>query len=202
VRFRSGVFAGSLLLCTTLVSMRTVRDGWFVLLVALLIIAAGSARNSQAHPRDPLTSGHRVAAAVLAVLFVFVWAKKRDLSNAHLEALAAKRFPVKAAAFVLQRGFPGPLYNDYDWGGYLIWRLPQLPVSVDGRAWVYGDKYLQRSIDTWECNPGWKSDPQLVSANLVIGPADARLSTALRDDDRFQLVYEDKLAVVFEKRQR
>ncbi len=26
-----------------------------------------------------------------------------------------------------------PLFNPCGWGGYLIWRLPNMPVSIDGR---------------------------------------------------------------------
>ena len=36
-------------------------------------------------------------------------------------------------------GPPGPLFNDYGWGGYLIWQLyPELRVGIDGRMAVYG----------------------------------------------------------------
>ena len=43
-------------------------------------------------------------------------------------------YPARAAAFDESRGYGGPLFNDFNWGGYLIWRLPGLPVSVDGRT--------------------------------------------------------------------
>ena len=28
----------------------------------------------------------------------------------------------------------GPMYNSYNWGGYLVWALPEEPVFVDGRT--------------------------------------------------------------------
>src|SRR6185369_11439927 len=39
----------------------------------------------------------------------------------------------------MKRGeWPGAIYNDYVWGGYLIWELyPNRPVFIDGRAEVY-----------------------------------------------------------------
>ena len=46
--------------------------------------------------------------------------------------------PPRAAAVIEQRGYRGPLFNEYGWGSYLIWRLPALPVSIDGRADLHG----------------------------------------------------------------
>ena len=45
------------------------------------------------------------------------------------------KFPVGAADYLLANHVPGPLFNSYEHGGYLIWRLwPQYRVFIDGRA--------------------------------------------------------------------
>jgi hypothetical protein len=45
------------------------------------------------------------------------------------------KFPVGAADYLLSNHVPGPLFNTYEHGGYLIWRLwPQYKVFIDGRA--------------------------------------------------------------------
>ncbi len=53
-------------------------------------------------------------------------------------AIGRPNFP-EAAVREMERGaWPGRIYNDYIWGGYLIWRLyGKRPVFVDGRAEVY-----------------------------------------------------------------
>lgn len=43
-------------------------------------------------------------------------------------------FPQGAAAFIEQTGLKGSLFNLYDWGGYLLWRLAPRSVFVDGRG--------------------------------------------------------------------
>jgi len=197
-RLRSPVFASLLLISTTLVSLRMVRDEWFALVVALLIIASALGKGGTS--LDLLPRAHRFAATALAVLLIFAWAKKRDLSNTHFADEASSILPVKAADVVLQRGLQGPLYNDFEWGGYLIWRLPGRPVSMDGRTNIYGDARIARSIDTWNCRPGWETDPELAAANLIIGDTRRPLSSALKHDSRYELAYEDKTAVVFVKR--
>jgi hypothetical protein len=45
------------------------------------------------------------------------------------------KFPVGAADYLLTNHVPGPVFNTYEHGGYLIWRLwPQYRVFIDGRA--------------------------------------------------------------------
>jgi hypothetical protein len=45
------------------------------------------------------------------------------------------RFPAGAADFLLAHQVTGPMFNSYEYGGYLIWRLwPQERVFIDGRA--------------------------------------------------------------------
>ncbi|HYL77372.1 MAG TPA: hypothetical protein VEU96_24375 [Bryobacteraceae bacterium] len=45
------------------------------------------------------------------------------------------KFPVGAADYLLANHVPGPLFNTYEHGGYLIWRLwPQYKVFIDGRS--------------------------------------------------------------------
>jgi hypothetical protein len=45
------------------------------------------------------------------------------------------RFPSGAADFLLEHNVTGPIFNTYEYGGYLIWRLwPHQRVFIDGRA--------------------------------------------------------------------
>ncbi len=48
-------------------------------------------------------------------------------------------FPDRAAKFIQDQHLPRELYNDYNSGGYLTWRLsPDYPVFIDGRGDPYG----------------------------------------------------------------
>jgi hypothetical protein len=42
------------------------------------------------------------------------------------------RFPAGAVRFLRQHNIRGPLFNTYEYGGYLIWQ--GVPVFIDGRA--------------------------------------------------------------------
>jgi hypothetical protein len=49
------------------------------------------------------------------------------------EEVDSTLFPVEAAAFVERAGLRGNMFNHYDWGGYLLWRLAPAKVFIDGR---------------------------------------------------------------------
>ncbi len=191
------LFEALLLAFAAVVSFRTGRDMWVMVIAASAILAQSiggdeTKRNPAAVFTVPVT------AAALAVI-LFLGSRALRVNNNVLETQLADHFPVRAVEAVRNNGYSGPIFNNFDWGGYLIWSL-RMPVSVDGRADFYGDKRLSRSFSTWNGAPDWAYNPDLQSANLVIGPVDAPLTQLLRTDPHFQLVYEDKLATVFTRR--
>lgn len=49
------------------------------------------------------------------------------------------RYPHEAIAYLRAHPCHGNLFNDYDYGGYLIWKLPEQPVYIDGRMPTWRD---------------------------------------------------------------
>lgn len=50
-----------------------------------------------------------------------------------------KTLPVAATEYLKNHKPPGRLFNSYNWGGYLLYNLPDYPVFVDGRTDLYND---------------------------------------------------------------
>ena len=65
--------------------------------------------------------------------------------------------------------------------GWAFWRLPGLPVAIDGRANLHGDERMLRSARTWAGLQGWDADPELAQAGVVI--ADSRSALASRSPE-------------------
>jgi hypothetical protein len=58
--------------------------------------------------------------------------------RAELNKMVAKDYPVEAVKYLRQHPQPTRMFNDYGYGGYLIWQLgPQQKVFIDGRADLY-----------------------------------------------------------------
>jgi hypothetical protein len=186
-----------LLAGTAYCAFHTRRDLWFVVLASLAILARSEAGPAPVDERVVWTKPRLAFLAGALLLVAIVTAVAQDLTPARLEAEVADRFPARAAAAVEQGGYSGPMYAHFNWGGYLIWRLPALPTSIDARSNLHGGERLQRCQRTWHGVPGWHDDPDLSRAGVVILEANAPLAGLLRTDPRFALAHEDPLAVVF-----
>lgn len=187
----------SLLVVSLWFGFRTSRDVWFLAIASALVIAQSSGP-VEAGLRKVRRAQWAIALPISAAL-AFAVLSSAGVSPKALQEAASKRFPVQASAYIESHHLPGPLYNPYGWGGYLIWRLPKMPVSIDGRADLYGDKALSRYVKTYLGARGWDSDPELMKANTILLGRDCALASILRVDPRFRMVYDDKVASVFER---
>ena len=50
---------------------------------------------------------------------------------------AAPSFPTQALPFLQEFRPQGKVFNDYLWGGYLIWNTPNIPVFIDSRVDIF-----------------------------------------------------------------
>ena len=191
---RLPLFEAGLLLFGLYVSFRSRRDLWAIVIVGAAILAREIPSREKNRSLVPAFATPLLAAA--AALAVAIGFPALRIDNSHLSAKLADTMPVAAVAEIEAKHYPGPLFNDFNWGGYLVWAL-RMPVSIDGRGTMYGDEAIDRSVATWNAEPDWKSDPQLASAGVVIGPVKAPLTQVLRLDPQYKLAYEDKLAAVF-----
>ena len=185
-----------LLLMGAFLAFRARRDVWVVVLAATFIISEYQ-RVINSGGSFALTRVRIACVVVGVMLAVYLIGWHRQLSEPKLQAFVERDFPVGAVHFINQNKFAGPLYNNLDWGGYLIWSLPNLPVSMDGRMNVHGDQRIERSLATWAGYKGWDSDPELMNSRLVIAGVERPLTSLLRIDPRFKLVFEDGTAAVF-----
>jgi hypothetical protein len=193
-RKKLDLFKLSLLVIASIIAFRTMRDGWFVGIAAALFIADLPEGENSETPvlRLPELAG----AGIVLVILVLLIGNNTGFSARDLDGAISYVYPVKAVNFVRQNPVPGPLYNDLDWGGFLIWYMPQYPVVVDGRNDLYGDDI---DLRTYKTNQGddYTSDPYLNESGLVLLSKTAPLAELLTVDTRFHKIYEDRLAVVF-----
>ncbi len=177
-------------------AFRGLRDAWVLVLAAMVV--STSHKSGESENSTPAFSHYGLTAVLLLVTIGVVGIiSQRDLTRERIQENTAKIYPIKAASFVEDHNYVGPLYNHFDWGGYLIWRLPHLKVSMDGRANVYGDARIKQALATWYGQSHWSDDQDLKKAHVVIAQKEFALTAILRLDHRFRVAYEDGTAVVF-----
>lgn len=109
-------------------------------------------------------------------------------------------FPAAAADFLVTQPWPDRLYNDYGWGGYLIWRLyPRYRVFLDGRIAVYPPDVRRDFLTINNAEPGWREVLDRWEVAVVLVRRGTALATLLREAAGWQLAYQDDRAVVFRR---
>jgi hypothetical protein len=189
------LFKLTMLVMTSVVAFRAMRDSWFLCIAAAACIAdAAPAPVETEQPDSALElTGVLTCVALLLVLF----ARGMDVTNRGLDRAISSTFPVNAVNFVHQNGVPGPLYNNFDWGGFLSWYLPEYPVAIDGRTDLYGDELDTLLLKTQSGEAVYKNNPYLNDAGVVLLRRSDGLVSVLELDPRFRKIYEDGIATVF-----
>ncbi|MCL4295144.1 MAG: hypothetical protein KJ077_05430 [Anaerolineae bacterium] len=116
------------------------------------------------------------------------------------EAIKAEQegLPAKAVQFIEENQPAGPLFNSYNWGGYLIYKLwPAYPVYIDGRTDLYDDAFIRRYLDTVAGGEEWRQTLDEDGINLVLIESGSILAKFLKNDPAWQELYHDEMASVF-----
>lgn len=131
-----------------------------------------------------------------------------------------KAYPQGAAGYMLKYPSRGQILSSYGWGGYLIWRLPQNKVFIDGRmpTWRQKDRdnesknayedhnsllmskvsmpgiFGRYKIDTVILPQQWFTTKDSETKKYIF-----KFVSKLKENS-FKQVYQDKVAIIFRKK--
>jgi hypothetical protein len=170
----------------------------FLFLAAILIIPLLAKDLAQWMPyhadRDkPWLNAAIMLGAVVTVCLLFP-------SNRQLNDLDSAIYPDAAAQNYLRTFHPrGNVFNDYLWGGYLIWNVRQVPVFIDSRVDVFERNgvladYLHaiRIEDSLQILDKY-------SIQYVLFENHRPLTYLLQHTPGWKVDYQDKTAILFER---
>jgi len=113
-------------------------------------------------------------------------------------AVQEEYLPVEAVQFIRANNLSGPMFNSYNWGGYLIWHLyPDYPVFIDGRTDLYEDEFIREYVKVTLARPGWPEILDQYGVNFVLIESDSILAAFLEESDGWQRVYAGDIAKIF-----
>src|ERR1700694_454491 len=182
----------------------------------------GAARMSKFSERmgaqEMQVRGHLWPAVSVVFAFLICLQGGRVSSRQLIQAeFDPKKMPVAAVTF-LQGELQGkqrstePVFSTDAWGGYLIYRMnggrmnpgrmyPERKVVVDDRHDLYGSGRVRQYLTLSSAEPGWQSVLKEWGIRRALLPADSTLANLLRELPRdWRVAYEDRVAVVFERR--
>lgn len=189
----------ALLTVASVIAYRTIRDAWFICIPAAACIADVPAPETERDHPESWFEKAGVAAAI-ALLLVLL-SRATDFNRSGLNRALRSQYPVNAINFLRRNPVPGPLYNNYSWGGFLIWHMPEYPVAIDGRNDLYGDDLDWLFFNTENAANLQTTNPYLNEAGVVVLDSHLPLTKVLTTDPRYQIVFRDETATVFARRQ-
>lgn len=110
------------------------------------------------------------------------------------------QFPVQAADWLTANPQAGNMFNEFTWGGYLLYRFwPEQPVFIDGQTDFYGAELVNEYLTTLRVQKGWQDILQKYDVSWAIIPTDFPMVEALQDKLNWQIVYQDDTATILHK---
>ena len=123
-------------------------------------------------------------------------------SQAQIEENVARNFPVGAIEYMRQHPVPGPMFNSYGFGGYLVWsRGPEHKVFIDGRGELYehGGVFADYMHITL-LQPGALSVLRGYGVQSCLVNREEPFAVVLAALPEWQAVYSDKVSTLFVRR--
>lgn len=115
-------------------------------------------------------------------------------------------YPYQAVKFLNENSIGERIFNDYNWGGYLIWQHPQKKVFIDGRmaSWrqILPNGKSQEILKEFQiirnAETGWEEYLNAYQADHALIYSDTLLARTL-EKNGWQIVYRDNLATILKK---
>jgi hypothetical protein len=109
----------------------------------------------------------------------------------------AEVFPVQAVDWLAKNPLEGRMFNEFNWGGYLLYRLwSRELVFVDSQSDFYGEALMRNYQSILDGDADSKLLLDEYQVEWVIVQAQSPLADLLSSDHEWVVVYRDKVAVI------
>ncbi len=106
-------------------------------------------------------------------------------------------FPVVAVERARAAGLQGRMFNEFIWGGYLIYAWPEQRVFIDGG--FYGEKMTRAYAQILFRGPGWREAMRKWDISLALIPSGSALAFDLVQEPGWSIWHCDETAVVLSR---
>jgi hypothetical protein len=109
-------------------------------------------------------------------------------------------FPVNAVDWLDENPQAGNVFNDFIWGGYLLYReWPALKVFIDGQTDFYGEALTREYEQAVSVSKGWETVFDKYNIEWAILPVDSALAQKLEVEQHWRVLFKDSTAVILRK---
>ncbi len=197
------IFELLVLIAGILVAFRIQRESWMAVLPAIAVLSGGFEVTSRKIEADIKVRWERplVAGLVCAILAIAAF---RLPHSEGLMSVVNQNFPTRACEFIRDNHLSPPIFNEYSWGSFLTWYLPEYPVAIDSRIELYGDEITESYFKVIAGGVRLDSNSSLAQAQTLLLQKQSGMVTALTTlpplTSQYRLAYSDDVAAVFVRR--
>lgn len=200
-------FQIALLSGCAMLSFYAKRDAWFAALAAIAVIAEAirdtggtpDTDDKVVHLRRARNRQLLIACGLSVVILVLAAALEIPSSNEVLLAKVGQGYPVAACNYIRQQHLPQPLFNSYEWGGFLTWYLPEYPVAIDARIDLYDENLIAQYFEVMNAEVPYQAYPAMAQARTLLLQRNSAMGEALGTLPAFRVAFSDSVAVVLAK---
>lgn len=136
---------------------------------------------------------------IVSVGIVFFLGSRYQVQKEAWTRFDARVFPVAAADWLVKNPQSGNLFNDINWGGYLLHRLwPAQKIFADSQTDFYGEELLREYEQAVTAHAGWENVLQKHAVDWALLPVSAPLAGALQTSN-WIAIYEDNLTIILRR---
>ncbi len=110
-------------------------------------------------------------------------------------------FPIRAADWLEENPVEGNMFNEFNWGGYLLYRVwPRELVFVDSQSDFYGEPLMRDYETIMLVQNDWIDLLEKYQIDWAIIPTDSPLAVQLKQESDWITLYEDPTAVILRRK--
>lgn len=112
------------------------------------------------------------------------------------------RYPGAAVSYLKKEPPKRNVFNQYAWGGFLIWHLPEKKVFIDGRMDVYQKEFSEPYTTVIHLEEGWQEIlTQYDISTILVNKKTILSKFLLQVSDEWRLVMDDDAVTLFQKKE-
>ena len=109
-------------------------------------------------------------------------------------------FPVAAVDWLDNHVQSGNMFNEFNWGGYLLHRLwPDQLVFIDSQTDFYGEALTRDYNQIINTQNDWEIKLKKYDIDWVIVADGAPLAQALKTEHHWRVLYQDEMSIILRK---
>jgi hypothetical protein len=117
-------------------------------------------------------------------------------------APSSARWPWAAMAKLNSEPPSGRLFNDLNWGGFVILNAdPPREVFADDRFELYGREFIKQYLDALQYGPGWKKLLEQYDFEFALIRPDVPLARILSESSDWSILHRDGTALLLRRRE-